>query len=661
MALARGHTATTDVVTLALDARKPVTTFAKLLAKRHGDEANVRQARKRAHEELYAIPMTATPYGNITEESNVGSFKWLHLNIFAWFYYIVAESKGFFDLVKAAVDHAPGGCLSLSLYTDEVVPRNKLRPDAGGKYQAVYFQIMDFPDWIRHRFPLRWFTFGYASARELEDAGVGVGQLMRCVLRSWFGDFWNLAKTGIRLKHGDEVVHMFARFACCPQDERAHKFGFDVKGSSGRNPCASCQNCIGRVPFFEDDSGFVHVWSPCYEKFIPKNSAAATEMLDALEHVAKHGSAKEREDLEMASGYVYDESGLLWDQALRPYISFPDCIYWDWMHNWCSSGGIAQFFLNAFVLEVTSTLGMSLSQLDEFAAKVSLPKSSPRLTKRFFHERIIQKANKHIRAFAAEVLVAVQVLAMFCQLVLKPVGVLTRHIEGLEALQELFALFKKGHRQDIPRARALTRKHHEIFLELLDDKCARPKLHYCMHVIDCWERFGVLLSCFGAESNHRFSTDVFAFAYNKACTTALAFDIRRLTQAALDANTFTPTYLAGSVAKWAGEDLTDMGPWGFAKLVGSSTELVAPRGRFYKNDLVEWVAGNLQKLGRIQCSIEVDANGLRKFAVIVDELQHVRAGLWTCIHVSIVDSSMLRGTHPFVEEDGLFRPLYVGV
>ena len=74
--------------------------------------------------------------------------------------------------------------MKLSLYTDEVVPRNKLRPDMGGKYQAVYFQVLDLPEYIRARLPLRWFTFGYASVSDVVDAEVDVCQLEKVVLRS---------------------------------------------------------------------------------------------------------------------------------------------------------------------------------------------------------------------------------------------------------------------------------------------------------------------------------------------------------------------------------------------------------------------------------------------------------------------------------------------
>jgi hypothetical protein len=651
-----------NFMTMVLDARKPINTFAKLLVDKH---TNVRALRKRAAEELYEVANTLTPYGQISEVTTMtgssGTVAWHHLNIFAFFYMLAAESSAFFELMKWCVERADGGCLSLCLYTDEVVPRNKLRPDMGGKYQAVYFQVLDFPDFIRSRLPLRWFTFGYVSCRELEEAGIGVGQLNRVVLNSWFGQHWNLKGTGVRLCNGTEVVHMYARYACSLQDERGHKFSFDVKGASGRNPCASCDNCIGRVEYFEDESGIAHVLSPCYAKFQARTEASAAATLELLARTSAHGRRGQLEEIEIATGIIFNKDGLLFDVAVMPYISFPNCVYWDWMHNWCSSGGVGQYHLNQFVHQLTTTLAIGLKELDEFMAKVVEPKSSPRLPKRFFADRVVDGTSKHIRAFASEVLVAVHVLAMFVQLVLKPTGVLERHVECFEAMQALFAIFKRGRREDIPAARELTRKHHILFLELYRE-CAKPKLHYCMHVIDCWERHGVLLSCFGAESNHRFSVDIFEFSYKKPCSTALAFDLRRLFQAASDSKSFEHTSLAGSIAVWKEMLLVEIDGVGMANISASSSELVGVLGRYFKGDLVEWRAGAARRLGFCLCFFEMLlANGTKLWAAIIDEVQHSGHGVWMHLQRVIVNAALLWEAVPFVQEDGFVRPLYVGM
>ena len=249
-----------------------------------------------------------------------------------------------------------------------------------------------------------------------------------------------------------------------------------MKGASGRNPCASCDNCIGREDFFEDESGLAHVLSPCYAKFQARTEASVAATLELLVRTSAQGTRGELEDTEIATGIMFNKDGLLFDAAVMPYISFPNCVYWDWMHNWCSSGGVGQYHLNQFVHQLTTTLGIELRDLDEFMAKVIEPNNFLRLPKRFFADRVVYGSTKHLRAFASEVLVAVHVLAMFVQLVLKPTGVLERHVECFEAMQALFAIFKRGRRVDIPAARELTRKHHILFLDLYRD-CATPKLY----------------------------------------------------------------------------------------------------------------------------------------------------------------------------------------
>ncbi len=57
---------------------------------------------------------------------------------------------------------------------------------------------------------------------------------------------------------------------------------------------------------------------------------------------------------------------------------------------------------------------------------------------------MISGDDKHIRAFAAEILVAVEILAMFKQLVLKPTKCLEKHVECFECMQQLFAIYKRA-------------------------------------------------------------------------------------------------------------------------------------------------------------------------------------------------------------------------
>jgi hypothetical protein len=587
---------------------------------------------------------------------------WHHINIFAFLYLLSMSSLDFFLLMKISASGCPNNVLRFTLYTDEVVPRNKLRPDMGGKYQAVYFQVLDFPDFIRHRLALRWFTFGYASSAVLQEVGANVDDLFKAVIKSWFGETWDLQTTGVRLRHGDDVAHVYGKYECSPQDERAQKFCFGLKGASGRNPCASCDNCMGRVPFFEDDSGFAHVLSPLARKFKPRTVESGQAVLEALALCAANESEAELKQLQEVVGIIYNPNGVLFDRDVVRHIAFPNCVYWDWMHDWCSSGGIGQYHLNEFVQLIAATLQMQMSDFDEFAKKVVLPRTTPRLPKTFFADRIVNGSGRHMRAFAAEVLTAVNVLAMFVQLILKPAGILTEHVKCFEAMQRLFALFKRGARDDIPLARQATEEHHSLFVQLYPD-CGKPKLHYCLHVIDCWKRVGKLLSCFGAESHHRFSADVFSFCYKKPCSTALAFDIRRLFQAAADPDTFRVHVLAGSIAAWGDDAIVDLGePWGRAAVSASSTEIVTTVGRFFCNDLVEWRSPPSRSIGFCKAFFRMSLAGTGTIhAAVIEQLTHSGGGLWTRSGLSIVNAALLDCALPSVEEDGFVRPVYVAV
>ena len=66
-AVARPGHHVADFMSLVLDARKPITSFAKLLVERHRGETTERALRKRAAEELYELPGTATPYVMVSE------------------------------------------------------------------------------------------------------------------------------------------------------------------------------------------------------------------------------------------------------------------------------------------------------------------------------------------------------------------------------------------------------------------------------------------------------------------------------------------------------------------------------------------------------------------------------------------------------------------
>ena len=116
---------------------------------------------------------------------DTGEFVLEYVNPFALLYMLAAVSLHFFKLLEWCMTRA-GGCLRLCFYNDKVTPRNNLRPDHAGSFEALYWTILDFPQWVRTRGVLKWFRFAYCLEQDLEDAEASISVVMKHVLKVSF-------------------------------------------------------------------------------------------------------------------------------------------------------------------------------------------------------------------------------------------------------------------------------------------------------------------------------------------------------------------------------------------------------------------------------------------------------------------------------------------
>ncbi len=249
--------------------------------------------------------------------------------------------------------------LTIALYTDGVVPRNQIRPDKAGSFEAVRITVCEFPHWLRTRKGLRWIPICYPKHDDMHDHGVTISNIVIALLKSWFPSGASRSfEVGIFLRHAgrSETVHLKMRFGPMPQDADAFKHVFSLKGSSGQSPCPWCSNCMFRVPYFEDDSGFAHIHSPMHHKFTRHSNESFTIMLEDLE-TAEGATIAEHEKM---SGLNYQPTELLWCHEVRRHLRFPYVIYWDHMHCLTASGGIAQYIVNQMVLRFCAARRMTI-------------------------------------------------------------------------------------------------------------------------------------------------------------------------------------------------------------------------------------------------------------------------------------------------------------
>ena len=279
------------------------------------------------------------------------------------------------------------GQLTVVLYADEAKPGNVLRPDTGRAQLCVYWTILELPDWFKSRDCGWWFCLA-CPCKLLGQVPGGLSLLFARVLDTFFGKSTSVLgcfSSGVHCHCSGGTFVLKATMGPLLADEKAIKEAFSLKGASGTKPCFQCQNVIGHCSPEEvpRDGWLVH--NSCAEpaRFVPHTPATFQVMVSNL-HSAR---ASERKKLGQLYGLGYTPWGVLWQPAWMGQISPITHCSWDWMHCLVTSGGVAQYELNALCCELQGQ-GISLSSLDRFASMWHLPRSRPCLARDFFSERV---------------------------------------------------------------------------------------------------------------------------------------------------------------------------------------------------------------------------------------------------------------------------------
>ena len=405
-----------------------------------------------------------------------------------------------------------------------------------------------------------------------------------------------------------------------PQDVDAFKHVFSLTGSSGQSPCPWCSNCMGRRRYFEDDSGFAHLHSPHYHKFKLKDSETIFLMVDDLER--QHGAV--RKQREMVYGLIYDPKDLLWCREVRRHLRYPYVIYWDHMHCLCTHGGIAQYHVNQFVYRVSLLLRMPLEEWDKFHK--TLEGINP-LRKDFFQTRINPRDGAHFKGFASDTLAAMTVIALFIILVLGGTcPAIDRDIQCFWHMFNILQILLRGNIADLPRLKWEIAQHHLLYLVVFPS-CLKPKLHYLFHVPACWEYWGCLLSCYGAEADHRDVCKIFRFAMNKPSETSIYHAVYQLFEAVEKCNTYEPVFLMEPLTPY-NQECTLAGQTYTA--THTSTRLQAAFGIIKAGDRLIWQTGDRRECGKALffARVEPRTQDIRVEIVCVARLFEKHADGW---------------------------------
>ena len=645
-----------DILRLAVEAGGAIKPFVDRVVASAVDGPASRTLRKRAFTKLYMLPNTETPYGPLMIRFEVvgtrGTMKLAMLNTFTFFVHACHISRRFFDFMSELIQRHR--VLTIALYTDGVTPRNKLRPDQAGAFEAIRFTICQFPHWVHIRQGLRWIPLCYPTKDNMEECGVTLSQLVAAILLAWFPDDSFSWETGVVLRHeGCPPVHLRLEFGPMPQDADAFKYVYSLKGSSGRSPCPWCSNCMGRLPYFEDLSGFCHIHSPVYSKFTHHTNETFFMMVDDLENFAD--DADELAEREIVYGLNYEPLNLIFNRQVRRHLRMPCSIYWDHMHCLTASGGIAQFLINQLCLRICAALVMLPADLDIFHRNIL---GMSRVRKDFFRTRIVDNQTAHFRGFASDCLAAFSIIGLFILLVMPAGGVLDGEILCFWHMFRILKILQRARMADIPRLEWEILQHHLLFMQFFP-LCLRPKLHYLYHVPECWREWQILLSCYGAEADHRLPCRTFRFAINDPSRTALAHHIQSLFAAVGQENTYREYFLIAPVRP-CDERLTLGGR--NCRITGTSQKLQTTLAIFSKSDCLVWQHGGARHCGIAlffaEVSVAMDVGDRELYVCVVRLFRELADGWWhDCNIHQIVAATAIDWSVPYVVDGVRMMPL----
>ena len=548
-----------------------------------------------------------TPYGSLMQSVDLpaasgGFHKLWFASPFAFLWILCSRCNDFAKLLKAASVSLVGGLL---FYTDEATCGNNLRPDNAGELQCIYWSLAQLPDWFRCR-KNGWFVFSYVKTEDQKKIAGGLSGLVKGIMMYLFSQKgFNLA-VGMRLPCGKDQ-HFFVKFPllCALQDEKAIKAFNNTKGAAGWKCCHDCKNIMNTKPSKLENHDYLHHYALAVpSQFDRHTTETFYEMVDVLAEVHGKIPPGKFELLEKAYGVSHRPDGILLEKTLRRHYSIIDHTYWDPMHMLLSSGGVAQYVINAFVLAILgvelpgpdgTSVPVTLEALDAFGQQVVFS-DKRHLPKTFFQKRIVLTKDSHIKCFAAEALQALTVLCLFFSTVLEPLKLMLEHGECLHLLKQIcdimFGCSSDEAVGSLSYLRELVAKHHQMLVGIFGIGIAKIKTHLLFHCVDCLEKFGIKLNCFSCERLHKLGK---ALARHQRAGQWELYVLKRVLAETLSdfdqPNLCTAEYLVQPV--WAPE-LEELMCSGLQRKLSSiyaSTTLVYRRGCLVKGTLIVLSAG----------------------------------------------------------------------
>ena len=581
---------------LALAPMQTLPYVAQALARESAEAAGPKNEVRRWAKNEEAQLTAPTPYGPLRKTLRIGE---VDVNITCPFAFVLMLCSGSEKLTSLMLSHLKGATGKFILYLDETKPGNVLRPEKGRSVCCFYWCVLELPAWLRSG-SMGWWPLTYVTEKQLQAISGGVSGVCAALLQYlWSDSSHNFARYGVLVKHRGTNFNIKLEFGCLVADEKGVKEACQLKGAGGLKTCGLCANICNR----RDASGWAAHFTADPDKWVQHTEASWGAMLAEVEAaMTSPGTKAKKEECQRLCGVNYVPNvGLLWSSA-RAIAKVPHCIYWDWMHSCCASGGMGQYILNQFALAIKRA-GIPLSDLTAFVREVKQPLGKESMSSFKFEDRIVHQDGAHLRGFASDVLGLVPAMVLFSSLVLEPAGRLKAHTRCLRVFAAILDILSRADDavQWADLLQTLLLKHHYMYQRVFP-QCSKPKMHFMLHLPDHLRNFKANLNCFGPERRHRFAKALGSFCYKNISKTLLTRDTINVLKRASQPDSIEPFRLGihhkGLDKLYKNVLLAHFGD----VQIKISREMRTPNGTFKAGDLVAVKQESLKVAWLIACA-----------------------------------------------------------
>ena len=419
----------------------------------------------RIEKALDDFSQTHTPYGNLLEEVHLpcksgGTLSWWIANPLALIWFLGSVSAAFGEFLFEHIDRVA----RISLWGDETVAGNPLRPDNANKFLAVYFSFTQLPGFFRTS-DYGWWPIGVLHYEKVKELKCGYSTILKHTLEKMFLGTVSFS-LGVMVPMSGASKLLQGKLWCLVQDEKAHKDGQWIKGAAGTKCCGICANIFNGDPEKAEVSEHVfHYATAMPEHFKALSDQDVWIMCDKLTEAKPTFKKGMFNKLQQVYGINYSEDSLLFDKRLRGIFLPVSHTFYDWMHIMFASGGVAAIICNCFCMNFVRS-GGTLEQLDLFAQRFRGSSAAFRpLREKFFRERVNTEkpteGPRPMKVFAGECITAVMILAYYCATVLDADGRLREDSMIMRCLAVISEILVSG-----DKALTVTRELSRMFVNL---------------------------------------------------------------------------------------------------------------------------------------------------------------------------------------------------